>query len=576
VAVLVRARSHLASLLPTLRRERVPFAAIELDRLSQRQSVVDLTALAHALLQPCDRLSWLAVLRALWCGLTLGDLLAVSAAAGTTRNGALPRVFDELDAIAGLSDDGRSRLRRVADVLRAALASRGEAGVAQRIRGAWLALGGPACLDDPLDLDAAALFFELLAAHERGGDLPDWEAFLAALASLHASPAAATGGVQLMTMHKAKGLEFDTVILSGLASEGRKPDPPLLRWRRRDAGLLIAPARPRGGDEDPLYRHLGRLDADEEDAELGRLLYVACTRAKVRLHLLAAPGTCTDKDTGALSWKPPAAGSSLEKLAVALEAGLPLMDARDDARPAGSPAPPLRRLRSDIVLAAPQAAIPVSGPAASGDTVTPEFDWVRETTRRIGTLAHRLLARIAEDGLDAWPAQRVETLARRVQAELVGAGLSPAELPAATDRVLRAIRRTLDDPQGRWLFDPAHEDAHSEWPLSGVDEGGIAHIVVDRTFVAGGVRWIVDFKTGAHEGGDAATFLDREVERYRGQLARYARMLQRLDPRPVRMALYYPLIDNGFREIGPAAPAAPPAAMPGRQLGLFDAPDGLR
>ena len=42
-----------------------------------------------------------------------------------------------------------------------------------RVRGAWLALGGPACLDDALDLEAAERFFALLAEHERGGDLPD-------------------------------------------------------------------------------------------------------------------------------------------------------------------------------------------------------------------------------------------------------------------------------------------------------------------------------------------------------------------------------------------------------------------
>ena len=377
-----------------------------------------------------------------------------------------------------------------------------------------------------------------------------------------------------MTMHKAKGLEFDTVILAGLASEGHKGEQPLLRWRRRDPGLLIAPARPRSGDDDPLYRYLGRLDADEEDAELGRLLYVACTRAKVRLHLLAAPGTTTDKDTGALAWKSPAAGSSLEKLAVALQADLPLVTP-DDRAPVDAAPPPLRRLRSDIVLAPPEPAIAVSGPAARADNVTPEFDWVRETTRRIGTLAHRLLARIASDGIAAWPDERVESLAPRVQAELVGAGLSLVEVPAAADRVLHAIRRTLADPRGRWLFDAAHEEARSEWALSGIDDGGIVHIVVDRTFVADGVRWIVDFKTGSHEGGDGAAFLDREVERYREQLARYARMLQRLDPRPVRLALYYPLVDGGFREIDMEARAAVPDAVAGRQLGLFDGADGL-
>ena len=111
------------------------------------------------------------------------------------------------------------------------------------------------------------------------------------------------------------------------------------------------------------------------------------------------------------------------------------------------------------------------------------------------------------------------------------------------------MQRTLDDPRGRWLFDSAHEDARSEWALSGVDGGEIVRIVVDRTFVADGERWIVDFKTGTHEGGDASAFLDREVERYRDQMARYGRMMRGLEPRPIRLALYYPLVEGGFREI---------------------------
>ena len=83
--------------------------------------------------------------------------------------------------------------------------------------------------------------------------------------------------------------------------------------------------------------------------------------------------------------------------------------------------------------------------------------------------------------------------------------------------------------------------------LSGVEGDGIAHVVLDRTFVADGTRWIVDFKTGSHEGADVEAFLDREVERYRDQLDRYARLVAALDPRPVRLGLYHPLL-RGWRE----------------------------
>ena len=559
VAILVRARTHLADILPALRRAQIAFTAVELDLLSQRQAVRDLAALTHALLQPADRAAWFAVLRAPYCGLALADLVAIAAAIGPDRTAAVPRLFADVEAIAELSEDGRQRLRRATAVLQPALDARGLASVADRVRGAWLALGGPACLDDPLDLDTAASFFELLALHERGGDVPDWHAFAAALDTLHASPAApAGGGVQVMTMHKAKGLEFDTVILAGLAQEAKRRGSPLLRWRRRRAGLLIAPARSRGGEADPLYAYLARLDADEEDAELGRLLYVACTRAKTRLHLLAAPGTRVDKETGALGWKEPVAGSSLAKLADALPPELPFVTSPAGASTAEREAlPPLRRLPLHARLAEPEPAIDIAATPHPEETVTPPFDWVRETTRRIGTVAHRLLARIADDGLHAWPVERVTAWAPRVHADLASAGFTADELPQAAARVLDAVRRTLADPRGQWLFDARHEDACSEYAITGIDAGAIVRVVLDRTFVADGVRWIVDFKTGSHEGGDGTGFLDSEVERYRGQLERYGRLMRGLDARPIRLALYYPFVDNGFREIGPAAGGAP-------------------
>ena len=50
--------------------------------------------------------------------------------------------------------------------------------------------------------------------------------------------------------------------------------------------LLLAPIRQTGADEDPIYRWLRKLEAEKEHLEAGRLLYVAATRAKQRLHLL--------------------------------------------------------------------------------------------------------------------------------------------------------------------------------------------------------------------------------------------------------------------------------------------------
>jgi hypothetical protein len=63
------------------------------------------------------------------------------------------------------------------------------------------------------------------------------------------------------------------------------------------------------------------------------------------------------------------------------------------------------------------------------------------------------------------------------------------------------------------------------------------------------VRWIVDYKTGQHSGGGVDEFLDREQQRYRAQLEGYATLLQALDPRPIRLALYFPAM-AAWREWG--------------------------
>jgi hypothetical protein len=62
---------------------------------------------------------------------------------------------------------------------------------------------------------------------------------------------------------------------------------------------------------------------------------------------------------------------------------------------------------------------------------------------------------------------------------------------------------------------------------------------------AEGRRWIIDYKTSSHEGGDRKDFLDREVERYRRQLERYADLLSGLYPgQPIALGLYFPLLDG--------------------------------
>jgi len=552
VAVLVRARSHAQPLLPALRAAGIDFSAVDLEGLFDRLATRDLLSLARALAQPADRLAWLAILRAPWCGLPLADLLVIANAAADRP---LPDAISDAAVRDALAADGRLRLERLWAALDPALAARGRQRFAVRVRAAWLALGGPACISSPLDRAGADRVFALLAEQERGGDLPDDERMNALAKRLFAATVESDATtVRVMTLHRAKGLQFDAVILPALDIETGGSGQPVLRWKVRQhdgaSSLILAPLRAKVGTyaaSDPVYKWLGTLDAAEEVAELGRLLYVGATRARKRLHLTAVAEAAHD----APEWKRPARGTPLERLWDALAAASPPPPGdvgADDTTASLVAEDSLLRVPLDMRLPPLPIPLPIAVPyARPADTLV--FDWADAIAAAVGTVAHRFLAQIAAEGLAQWDERRLQREHERILAELGTEGLEADVRPRAAQRVAAVIARTLSDPRGRWLFDASHGDARSEWALAGEEDGRIVHIVVDRSFVADGCRYVVDFKTGAHLGGSAANFLQQEFDRYRPQLDRYARIVRALDPRPVRIALYHPLVDGGWQQV---------------------------
>jgi ATP-dependent exoDNAse (exonuclease V) beta subunit len=117
----------------------------------------------------------------------------------------------------------------------------------------------------------------------------------------------------------------------------------------------------------------------------------------------------------------------------------------------------------------------------------------------------------------------------------------------------------IEDPRGRWLLDGSHREAASELALSGPLDGELVSVVIDRTFIdPAGTRWVIDYKTSTHEGAALEGFLDSEQQRYREQLERYASLVSRLGPEPVKVALYFPLL-RAWREWWPRTEPRDPA-----------------
>jgi len=556
IAVLVRSRAHLAYIAPRLKHAGLAFRAVEIEALDERPVVQDLLSLTRALTHLADRAAWLALLRAPWCGLTLADLEVL---AGTGHEQSVWNQMHDPARLAALSEDGRARLVRTREQLATALAGVGHRRLRRVVEGAWLALGGGACVEKQTDLEDARIYLDLIDSLDQGGTLPDNRQLAERMDKLFALPdVQAPESLQLMTIHKAKGLEFDTVILPGLGKTTGSDMPPLLRWMEAPhagngtADLLLAPIRATGADHDALYNYIGAREAEKARNELGRVLYVAATRAKNQLHLLGSAGRSDQGELNApdrrtllaLLW--PMVQAEFEAVN---GAAAPAAPTPEPARRAGN----LRRLQADWnPPPLPPTVAWQAGtlPPLPDELPAVEFDWASETTRHVGTIVHRALQQIGREGLAQWTPERLKSLVPGFKLALARQGVPQEKLNDAAERVSVAVSRALKDQRGAWLFDTTHTQAKSEYPLSFDDHGQFATVIIDRTFVdAQGVRWIVDFKTGPHSGGGVEEFLDREQERYRGQLEKYAAVLKNLDSRPVKLGLYFPLL-GGWREWG--------------------------
>ncbi|MBI3993146.1 MAG: UvrD-helicase domain-containing protein, partial [Candidatus Lambdaproteobacteria bacterium] len=570
VAILVRTRGHLAGIVPALRAAGLRFRALDIDPLAARPVVSDLLALTRALLHRGDRIAWLAVLRAPWCGLILADLLAL---VGEHPARTVWACMNDSALAAGLSADGRARLARVTQALAPSLAHRARAPLPRQVERAWLALGGALGLDDA-GAENARAYLALLAELEQGGGMPTPAALEAAIAQLKAAPdPLADDSLQIMTIHHAKGLEFDTVIVPGLGRAPRHDDAPLLAWLERGAAgggddLLLAPIAEAGSDDDPLFRHLKSLKVEKSRHEQGRLAYVAVTRARGELHLL---GHARRNAEDVLQ---PARGSLLETLWPSLAAAFEAGDANTDRAAhavAGTSAPGvlLRRITAEPTFPdPPPSLLPRAGsvPAEVAPAEAVEYSWAGDVARHVGTVVHRTLQQIGRDGLAQWDAAGLAARRPALGSALRQLGLPQDALPNALQRVVTALQHALADTRGCWVLGP-QQDARSELALSATLDGEIRHVKLDRTFIdEQGTRWIVDYKVGGHESTDVDAFLDREQERYREQLERYARIVGQWEPgRPIRLGLYFPLL-RGWREW--AAPEAPGAGAVGRAAHL--------
>ena len=502
IALLVRSRSQLTHIIRALRRANIPYQGVDIDWLAKLPHVRDVWSLTQALLMPGHRLAWLAFLRSPWCGLSLEDLHHL---ANINRKQSVYAALACETTYLGLSASGRDRARYVFQTLQQALTHRHQQSLASWILNTLHHLHIHKILT-PQAQDDLEQYWLLLEKYEVDGQISDLSQFKTALNTLY-SKQNTPSRLHIMTIHKAKGLEFDCVILPCLSAKASGRDKPLLRWlslptdQQQDPLMLISPLHAAAEEHCPLYDYLGRLDQEKDHYEQQRLLYVAATRAKKRLYLFDHQQTITR--------------GTLRSL-LATESFQPL-----ETTPAQmhSSSYPVIEYLPNAYYSSPQNILKIN-------KNTPAIKYDDNPARLIGIAAHQILQWICEHH----PQTVAEVPWELAHYFLKQNGLDSKIINLAAKRLHDYIAPLFTSPKGQWLI-RKHLEERTEYELLIEHENKVHTRIIDRTFYDQGICWIIDFKTGRED--------QAQETQHRNQVNQYANYLRHTTTTPIRCGLYY-------------------------------------
>ena len=532
IAILVRSRSQLIEIIPQLQEHDIPYQAIDIEKLSNRPVIQDLLALTKAMLHLGDRISWLAICRAPWCGLTLEDLHIIA----NSKEDCIWQALQNKEMIKNLSADGQQRIEILIAAMQTSINTRQRYLLRDWINNAWLALQGDSYISDNDRINAQS-YFDLLEEISVSVDSNIFATIENKVMQLFAKPQLADKNpVQLMTIHKSKGLEFDVVFLPDLGKRGAVNDKQLLQWleypdQDNIDHMLLAPISQRK-EQESIYNYIAFKEKEKESYERARLLYVATTRAKQQLYLSAIVNqddegeikTPNKSTLLGLLW--PACHEEFSKNYLATQ-----IETESDSLNIKLKRLPLSALKNKTIH---------QTSTRDGENV-PELVINNDDRSKLGTVIHYLIQQITEQTLSWWEQNNNKSY--------LSALLSSFKLPfyhhqTYTEVIHNAIDNMIQDNIGQWLL-AKHNDDHCEYGLSSVINNEVINIIIDRTFVdENDIRWIIDYKTSQPNDESVEQFIENEKNTYQKQLALYAKIYSKMETRQIKTALYFPLISK--------------------------------
>ena len=506
VAVLVRSRSHLNAITLLLQESNINFEALKTEPLRTNLFTRDLLSLTRALLSLADRLAWLSILRAPWCGLNLKDLLAFSDSIDKT-------IFSQLiddDIVKYLSADGAVRSRHLFLAIEEAIYCEGKFSFVERFSYALSQLCNEIELSEQ-EKSIRSQFLSLLNHCELNQGL-NIKAIEMMVKDLFAPSKSAP--IKLMTIHQAKGLEFDTVIIPGLGKKGKSDSLALMQIQEfSNKNILLAPIKSSYEDsESKTYLYLQYLQKQQTHFELMRVLYVAMSRAKDKIHLLGG----VSKTGKAVS------GSLLSFLSHYFQKSIDDIPIQDTSIPVEASLPKLQRNKSLSTVSNRG-----GGDITQSKNLPSNVNLIYQSA--LGSIVHYFL----EHSL-------FEPSFESIDARFREFGLPPKLIHSYSKTASLLLLNTKRDKDFEWLFKYRDStEVEAEYSSS------TKTVIIDRLFIEDDSLWIIDFKTASlNEGESMDSFIERQKLSHQKQIKTYQEVLEDFFKIPSKIALYCPAVSK--------------------------------
>ena len=489
VAILVRNRYQLPMILDALKAQNLPFQGVDLTALGKLPHIRDVWNVTQLLLNPNERIHELVVLRSPFCGLSI-DALQVLAQASPKKT-----LFNR-QHVPLLSAENQTRFTHIIDAIEAARRSQFQKPLMETLQELLQNLKIDEIFTTSQQQELRK-FYDIIDSFCEKHTWPDSAQIKE---TLNQTYIALSEGIELqvMTIHKSKGLEFDWVIIPNMG-DANKPSPSnWLEWIPLSNPTFSLPAFCLS-EQDEHFNLFKWYENQHSEHENQRLCYVGLTRAKSRLYLFDDKEKPEKKSFRSLF---PNDFFTLKETVATLV-----------------PAPTHAALkRHQLSVQSPVEKDLDTHFLGAGQS----FQNAHEV-KHLGIALHRLLQWICEHH----PENLNEIPWHLAQYHLTQNAIQKTFMPY----IQQLISQFWHCPTGQWIKEK-YTFEKNEYAILVKDEGIVRELILDRTFIEDEHLWIIDFKTSS-EHTDAK-------QQYIRQLNHYATHMQKLYPHhQIHCGLYF-------------------------------------